>query len=99
MFSLYDPSRALFRTYLKTCLDRHVMKDAESRMRLKRGGGSLTLSLDFGAAERELEGLDVPAPEAIESYFDREWTRHLLGMAVDALRGRCEQSGKQVTFR
>jgi len=99
MFSLYDPARALFRTYLKTCLDRHVMKDTESRLRLKRGGGTVTLSLDFNAAERELEGLAVPAPEAIESYFDREWTRHLLGMTVDALRELCAQSNKQVTFR
>lgn len=99
MFAAYDPARALFRTYLKTCLDRHVMKDAESRMRQKRGGGTVTLSLDFPAAERELEGLAAPAPETIESYFDREWTRHLLGMSVDALRERCEQSGKQVTYR
>jgi len=99
MFAAYDPARALFRTYLKTCLDRHVMKDAESRMRQKRGGGTVTLSLDFPAAERELEGLATPAPETIESYFDREWTRHLVGMTVDALRERCEQSGKQVTYR
>jgi DNA-directed RNA polymerase specialized sigma24 family protein len=99
MFSAYEPGRALFRTYLKTCLDRHAMKDAESRMRQKRGGGAVTLSLDFPAAERELEALATPAPETIESYFDREWTRHLIGMTVDALRERCEQSGKQVTYR
>ena len=99
MFAAYDPARALFRTYLKTCLDRHVMKDAESRLRQKRGGGTVTLSLDFPSAERELEGLASPAPETIESYFDREWTRHLVGMTVDALRERCEQSGKQVTYR
>jgi RNA polymerase sigma factor (sigma-70 family) len=99
MFAAYDPARALFRTYLKTCLDRHVMKDAESRKRQKRGGGAVTLSLDFPSAERELEGLATPAPETIESYFDREWTRHLVGMTLDALRERCEQSGKQVTYR
>lgn len=99
MFSTYDPARALFRTYLRTCLDRHVMKDAESRMRQKRGGGALTLSLDFPAAERELDGLAAPAPETIEGYFDREWTRHLVGTTVDALRTRCEQGGKQLTFR
>jgi len=99
MFAAYDPARALFRTYLKTCLDRYVMKDAESRLRQKRGGGAVTLSLDFPSAERELEGLTSPAPETLESYFDREWTRHLVGMTVDALRERCEQSGKQVTYR
>jgi DNA-directed RNA polymerase specialized sigma24 family protein len=99
MFAAYDPARALFRTYLKACLDRHVLKDAESRQRQKRGGGVVTLSLDFPAAERELEGLAPPSAETIESYFDREWTRHLVGMTVDALRERCEQSGKQLTFR
>lgn len=98
-FSAYDPARALFRTYLKTCLDRHVMKDLESRQRLKRGGGAVTLSLDFPAAERELEGVGAPGPESIEGYFDREWTRHLVGMTVDALRERCARADKQLTFR
>lgn len=99
MFSAYDPARALFRTYLKTCLDYHVLKDKESNLRQKRGGGSVTLSLDFPSAERELEGLALPSAETIESYFDREWTRHLVGMTVDALRERCDRSGKQLTFR
>lgn len=99
MFSTYDASRALFRTYLKACLDRHVMKDAESRMRQKRGGGAVTLSLDFPAAERELDQLAPPAPDTIETYFDREWTRHLVGITVDALRERCERGGKPLTFR
>lgn len=99
MFSAYDPARALFRTYLKVCLDRHVLKDRESQQRQKRGGGSVTLSLDFPAAERELEGLATPAPETLESYFDREWTRHLVGMTVDALRERCAHADKQLTFR
>jgi RNA polymerase sigma factor (sigma-70 family) len=99
MFAAYDPARALFRTYLKTCLEGHVMKDAESRMRQKRGGGAVTLSLDFPGAERELDGLATPAPETLDSYFDREWTRHLIGMTLDALRERCEQGGKHVTYR
>jgi hypothetical protein len=76
-----------------------VLKEAESQQRQKRGGGTVTLSLDFGGAERELEGLALPGPEGLEGYFDREWTRHLIGMTVDALRERCEQSGKQLTFR
>ena len=99
MFSAYEPARAMFRTYLRTCLDRHVLKDAESRMRQKRGGGAVMLSLDFPAAERELEGLATPAPETIESYFDREWTRSLVSMAVDALREHCTQSNRALTFR
>jgi RNA polymerase sigma factor (sigma-70 family) len=99
MFAAYDPARALFRTYLKACLDRHMLKDVESRQRQKRGGGVVTLSLDFPAAERELEALAPPSPDTIESYFEREWIRHLVGMTIDALRERCEQTGKQLTFR
>ncbi|HTN89756.1 MAG TPA: ECF-type sigma factor [Sorangium sp.] len=98
-FSAYDPSRALFRTYMKMCLDRFVMKEAESSGRQKRGGQAVTLSLDFTSAEREIGALAVPAPDSLDTYFDREWTRHLVGMAVDALRERCEQGGKQLTFR
>ncbi|WP_437960695.1 hypothetical protein WME76_14280 [Sorangium sp. So ce119] len=98
-FSAYDPSRALFRTYLKMCLDRHAMKEAESSGRQKRGGHAVTLSLDFTSAEREIGALDVPAPDALDTCFDREWRRHLVGMAVDALRERCERGGKQLTFR
>lgn len=98
MFGAYQPGRALFRTYLKGCLDHHVLKDVESQQRQKRGGGAVTLSLDFAAAERELT-FAQPEPESIEGYFDREWTRHLVGMTVDALRERCQHSGKQLTFR
>src|ERR1043166_3850446 len=54
-FAAYDPARALFRTYLKTCLDRFVIKDDESQMRQKRGGKALVLSLDFAAVEREID--------------------------------------------
>lgn len=98
MFSGYQPGRALFRTYLKGCLDHHVLKEHESQRRQKRGGGAVLSSLDFAEAERELS-LAQPGPESIESYFDREWQRQLVGSTVDALRERCEQSNKQLTFR
>jgi RNA polymerase sigma factor (sigma-70 family) len=98
-FSTYDPGRALFRTYLKTCLDRFVTKEAESARRQKRGGGAVLLSLDFAAAEREVERAEPIANESIEGYFDHEWTRNLLATAVDALREECAASGKSRHFR
>lgn len=98
-FSAYDPARALFRTYLKTCLDRFVIKEAESAKRQKRGGGALLLSLDFASAEREVDQAEPLASDSIEGHFDREWARCLLAAAVDTLRDECEKGRKEKHFR
>lgn len=98
-FAAYDASRAMFRTFFRTCLDRHVMKERESNNRQKRGGDTITLRLDFASAEREMEGLAVPAPETLDDYFDREWTRQLVTMTVDSLQRLCDERGRELTFR
>lgn len=98
-FERYDPAKARFRTYLRTCLDGFAANERKAARRLKRGGGQAPLSLDFEGAEEELrrhgagEGLDV------EEYFHREWVRALFGLAVDDLRQWAERTGKQVHFR
>src|SRR5262245_61315156 len=97
-FSAYDPAKALFRTYLKTCLDRFVMESARGERREKRGGGSVKLSLDFDLAERELSSLGAASAEGAEALFDREWIRSLFTAAVEALRERCEKEKKATYF-
>jgi RNA polymerase sigma factor (sigma-70 family) len=98
-FERYDPSKARFRTYLRTCLDGFAANERKAARRLKRGGGQAPLSLDFEGAEEELrrhgagEGLDV------EEYFHREWVRSLFGLAVEDLRQWAERAGKQMHFR
>lgn len=99
MFATYDASRAMFRTFFRTCLDRHVMKERDSNNRQKRGGDTITLRLDFAAAEREMEGLAVPAPETLDDYFDQEWTRQLVTMTVEGLHKLCEERDRALTFR
>lgn len=98
-FSGYEPGRARFRTYLKTCLDRYVMEAARTEGRQKRGGDAVRVSLDFDVAEEELERFGVPAADGVASYFDREWQRSLLSATVDALADACERGGKQVYFQ
>src|SRR5262245_7573081 len=43
-FTTYDPARALFRTYLKACLDRFVAKEERDQTRQKRGGKAKLVS-------------------------------------------------------
>src|ERR671934_1511920 len=54
-FTRFDPAKARFRTYLRTCLDRFVANVRQERRRLKRGGGVELVPFDFEAAERELQ--------------------------------------------
>ena len=95
-FADYDPAKALFRTYLKTCLDRFAMDAARSEQRQKRGGDTITLSLDFDAAEGELQRL--AAPQSPDACFDEAWVRSLLGDAVDVLRETCKEGAKATYF-
>ena len=97
-FDRFDPRRARFRTYLRTCLDGFVANERKSARRLKRGGEAEHVSLDFAGAEAELGRQRPPAEADMEEYFHREWVRSLFGLAVEALRRRCAEAGKVATF-
>ncbi len=90
----FDPARARFRTYLRTCLDGFVANQKKAARRLKRGGGARLVPLDFEGAEGELAQHPIPDGLDLEEYFHREWVRSLFGLAVDALRQRLEAAGK-----
>src|ERR1700755_2585925 len=45
-FAGFDPSRARFRTYLRTCLDAFVANARKADGRLKRGGGVTLIPID-----------------------------------------------------
>src|SRR5882724_717304 len=53
-FAGFDPARARFRTFLRTCLDGFVANARKAEGRLKRGGAVTLVPLDFDEAEREL---------------------------------------------
>jgi hypothetical protein len=89
---------------LRICADRFVANEAKAAKRLKRGGGAPHLSLDFDAAENELQRagplvqLTAP-PESVDDFLEKEFIRSLFGLAVDELRRECESRGKQIHFR
>ena len=93
-FDTYDPGRARFRTFLRTCVDRFVANDDKAQRRLKRGGDAKQVVLDFDAAEHELARTEVSPDEV----FDREWKRALFGLGIEALREHCLATGRETCF-
>jgi RNA polymerase sigma factor (sigma-70 family) len=94
----YDPTKAKFRTWLRTCLDGYVSNERKALRRLKRGGDVRHVPLDFETAEGELAAHGVADLADPEMLFRREWIRSLFALAVEELRERCEAEGKQASF-
>ncbi|HXB56461.1 MAG TPA: sigma-70 family RNA polymerase sigma factor [Vicinamibacteria bacterium] len=93
-FEGYDPARARFRTYLRVCLDGFLSNQRKAARRIKRGGDTQVLSLDFEGAEGQVLAQQVPDGLDLEAYFYREWVRWLFEHAVDALRERGRAASK-----
>jgi DNA-directed RNA polymerase specialized sigma24 family protein len=86
-FANFDPAKAKFRTYLRTCLDRFVGNTRQENRRQKRGGDVEFVPFDFAAAEFELQPQHVGnAVDELDAFFHREWLHSLFGVAVDRLR-------------
>ena len=98
-FQRYDPARAKFRTFLRTCLEGFVLNEEKAARRIKRGGKAVILSLDFDNAENQLSIAEPPAPNEIEEYFEAEWVRSVFSLAVEALKLELQDQGKDVYFR
>jgi RNA polymerase sigma factor (sigma-70 family) len=90
----YDAARASFRTFLRLLFDRFASNEWKAEQALKRGGGEVHLDFDSAEAEIVRETSTVTPDE----YFQREWVRSVFALAVDRLRARCEEEGKQKQF-
>ena len=82
----YDPSRARFRTYLRTCADRFAANVVRDRTRLKRGGGVVLVPIETAELERELASGDEGGRDDPDAWFEWEWVRGVFADAVDRLR-------------
>ena len=94
----YDPSRARFRTFVRTCLDGFLANADQSAARLKRGGGFLIDRVDFARFDADFAAharCDEPDPER---WLQREWVRALFAGAVDQLRTVCDERGHARAF-
>jgi DNA-directed RNA polymerase specialized sigma24 family protein len=98
-FDGFDPTRARFRTFLRTCLDHFVANARRAERRLKRGGGVTLLPLDFEGADRELGQAGALTEADAEARFHEEWVRSLFSVAVEGLRAEAAAGGYPVRFR
>jgi RNA polymerase sigma factor (sigma-70 family) len=94
----YEPRKARLRTFLKSCIDAQVANADRDAGRLKRGGGTIPLSLEFELAEGELARTGLPDPNHLDDYFEREWVRSLFAAAVDQLRAESSAKGREIVF-
>jgi len=89
-FHRYNPDRGRFRTFLRSCLDDFARAEFRDAQRVKRGG----------AAEHVDIADDQPSePAAIDSVFDREWTRSVLAIACERLRVECEEAERRIAWQ
>jgi RNA polymerase sigma factor (sigma-70 family) len=94
----YDPAKARFRTFVRTCLDGFLANHDKAAARLKRGGAFLVTAVDFARADAD-SAAQAPGDQSDpELWFHREWIRGLFGEAVDALRARAEAGGHPTAF-
>lgn len=98
-FANYDARKASFQTFLRTCLDGFVANERKAGRRLKRGGDANHFQLDFLSAEDEIAMHTANVDLSPEDYFHREWVRWMFTIAVDTLRTRCAEAGRNVHFQ
>ena len=91
----FDPAKARLRTFMRTCADRLFLNQVRNAQRQKRNLG-ITIPLDFEEAQQEFARHAKQASP--EEYFEKECVRHLLALAIERLREKCETSGKTVHF-
>ena len=90
-FRSFDPKRASFRTFVRTCVDGFVANERKAATAQKRAPAAPLLSLDFANAEPEMATLNVADPNSLEEYFRREWVRSVFELAVDRVRTRVQE--------
>jgi len=94
----YDRSKARFRTWLRTGLDRLAANEMKAARRLKRGGGAAIAPLDFVSAEGELREIAIAGDTDLDAWFHQEFVRALFGRAVAAVDHECRESGRESHF-
>ena len=93
-----DPDRGRFRSFLLASVKNYVSHERARAGAEKRGGGAVTLQLDFDAAE-SLLGAAAVEHHTPEVLFEKRWAVSVLLRAMERLEDEIERRGKSKTFR
>jgi DNA-directed RNA polymerase specialized sigma24 family protein len=92
-----QPQRGRFRAFLLTSLKNFLANERDKAMSAKRGGGRLTLSLDFDDGESRYAF--EPAHEATpERLYQQQWALALLRQVMDRLENEFAEPEKRKQF-
>ncbi|MGB3563009.1 MAG: sigma-70 family RNA polymerase sigma factor [Thermoanaerobaculia bacterium] len=93
-----DPAKGRFRAYLLATLRNFLSRDRTKAGRLKRGGGTSTLSLDMEAGEERysVHPVEMMTPEDI---FEHRWAVTVLDRAMGRLERDSSFTGGEEQFR
>ncbi len=98
VFETYDPDVARFRTFLCRCLDNFVANAHQAETAQKRGGGDVSLRLDFMEAETELARSGRVEAPVDEGAFDKDFVRSLHSVSLDLLRRELTAAGREAAL-
>ena len=91
-----DPGKGKFRHYLLGALKHHLLQRHEAAVRQKRGGGMAHISLEANAGQGAEIADQFTLPPDRE--FDRQWARHILETAAQALESEWTGMGRADEF-
>lgn len=93
-----DPSKGRFRSFLLSSVRHFLTHERERARALKRGGGTLTISLDLDAAERRYRLQPASDEMSPEEVFEHRWALAVLDRAMDRLGSESEEAGRGAQF-
>ncbi|MBE0617320.1 MAG: sigma-70 family RNA polymerase sigma factor, partial [Proteobacteria bacterium] len=96
-FSLADPSRGRFRTFLLKSLQHFLEDDWKRAHRAKRGGGAIELPLDGAIAEKRYAA-ELTEPVTPERAYEERWALTLLEQVLGRMREDYARVGKARLF-
>ena len=93
----FDPARARFRTFVRTCVDRHVIDQHRSDVAHRSAAAiGTTCPIDVAQLERDTALIDPALSSDPERLFEAEWTRGLLLQALADLRASYASQSREL---
>ncbi len=92
-----DESRGRLRSWLLTAFGNHLASDYTRAHRLKRGGGSVHVSIDWPTAENAYLADSTLCSNA-EGLYSRTWAMTLMEEALDRLATHYSETGRAAVF-